>query len=72
MTWVMVQKKRDPHVCDKPYYAGQGVDDGDIIRCTDCNQAWLCTGKEYGVQWDPFPTPVLKYERVSLTDNGGR
>lgn len=64
MGWTKVVS-RDTHVCDIPRYAGEGIVDGDVIRC-DCGQHWECTGKEYGMQWDPLPRPVLRWERVSI------
>lgn len=72
MSWEIVQKNSNPHVCDIPRVVNEGVGVKDIIRCTDCQQMWECTGIEYGVQWDPIIPPALNYRRFSQSYNGGR
>jgi hypothetical protein len=63
MGWTKL-KNLVPHVCDIPHYINQGVVKADIIQCDDCGQKWYCEGYEYGVQWDPYPVPALKWKRV--------
>jgi hypothetical protein len=63
MSWTKVTNLK-PHHCDIPYYKDQGVEKDDVIRCNECDQLWLCEGYEYGVQWDPYPVPALRWKRV--------
>lgn len=63
MGWTKVDMK-EPHVCDKPYYAGEGVSTGDVVRC-DCGLHWKCTGVDHGMQWDPFPRGVLQWKKIN-------
>jgi len=63
MSWTKVEVNK-PHRCEKPYYVGEGVESGEVIRCDECAALWKCVGVDYGMQWDPFPQGVLKWEQL--------
>lgn len=65
MGWTKVDT-REPHVCDRPRFVGEGgISGGDVIRC-DCGQHWKVVSVDHGVQWDPLPRGVLIWEKLDL------
>lgn len=61
MGWTKIERPAI-HTCDKPYLltADVRLGKGDTIRC-DCGKVWLCVEVEYGMSYDPLPTPQLRW-----------
>lgn len=69
MTWEMYKKYEKPHKCDLNGARHSGtVSEGDIIRCTECDQLWVCyLIPAGGMQWDPYPAQ-LAFRKYTYLD----
>ena len=61
-----VKRRAEKHECDKAYYKADIPDDaniGDQWKCA-CGLVYEIVGFDYGMQWDPYTHPVVKWKEV--------
>jgi hypothetical protein len=70
LTWTKVEVPK-PHYCGIPSLASlhPELDYGDIISCDQCGQHWKLTGKDSGMQWDPYQTR-LEWTKIDAPGTG--